>query len=149
MVSVSSIVLAVAAAPAALAQFVGAGGVAGSETVSSGSYYNSETSTNYAVPGFGGVGYGGLGYAGLGYGAYGGYGGLGYGAYGGYPGFGYGAMGYGSMGYGGYGSYGGYGYGYGLGRGVGITGAYTGGAAIIGPSGSIFVGPQSAGGVYF
>ncbi|KAJ1805132.1 hypothetical protein LPJ75_005402, partial [Coemansia sp. RSA 2598] len=109
MVSVSSIALAAAAVPAAMAQFFGAGGVAGSETVSSGSYYNSETSTNYAVPG---IGYGGLGYGGLGYGAYGG---LGYGAYG-YPGFGYGAMGYGGMGYAGMG-YGGYGYGYGLGRG--------------------------------
>ncbi|KAJ2696323.1 hypothetical protein FB645_006239 [Coemansia sp. IMI 203386] len=54
-------------------------------------------------------------------------------------------MGYGGMGYSGYGL----GYGYGLGRGVGINGAYTGGAAIVGPSGSIFVGPQSAGGVYF
>ncbi|KAJ2703106.1 hypothetical protein FB645_004040, partial [Coemansia sp. IMI 203386] len=64
MVSVSSIALVAAAAPAAMTQFVGAGGVVGSETVSSGSYYNSETSTNYAVPGMGGFGYGGLGYGG-------------------------------------------------------------------------------------
>ncbi|KAJ2467298.1 hypothetical protein GGI02_004080, partial [Coemansia sp. RSA 2322] len=128
----------------ALAQFIG-GGMIGSESVSSGSYYNSEVTT---VPGYGNLGYGNLGYGNLGYGGagYGGLfnGGLGYGgpAYGG---FGYGSPGYGNLGYGNLGLGG---LGYGFGRGVGIMGASTGGAAIIGPSGSIIVGPQSAGGLY-
>ncbi|KAJ2340491.1 hypothetical protein IWW50_002468 [Coemansia erecta] len=135
MVSVTSIGLALAAAaPAALAQFIG-GGIAGSQSVSSGSYYNSQSTSSYGYPGYG---YGGMGYGGMGYGGMG-YGGMGYG------GLGYGGLGYGGMGYGGLG-YGGMGYGYG--RGVGIHGAYTGGAAIMGPSGSIVVGPQSAGGIY-
>ncbi|KAJ2115862.1 hypothetical protein IW146_001978 [Coemansia sp. RSA 922] len=135
MVSASSFALTLLAAPAALAQFMG-GGMVGSESVSSGSYYNSATSV---MPGFGGLGYGGMGYGGMGYG------GMGYGGLGGYGGYG----GYGMMGYGGYGGLGGLGgMGYGYGRGVGIMGASTGGAAIMGPSGSIIVGPQSAGGIY-
>ncbi|KAJ2024485.1 hypothetical protein GGI06_000973 [Coemansia sp. S85] len=138
MVSVSSVALTLLAVPAVLAQFLG-GGMVGSESVSSGSYYNSETSF---MPGVGGIGYGGMGYGGIGYGGMGyggmGYGGVGYGGLGGYGG-------YGMMGYGGYGGLGGYGYG----RGVGVVGASTGGAAIIGPSGSIIVGPQSAGGTFF
>ncbi|KAJ2259737.1 hypothetical protein GGI01_003451 [Coemansia sp. RSA 376] len=138
MVSASSFALTLFAAPAALAQFLG-GGMVGSESVSSGSYYNSATSV---MPGFGGLGYGGMGYGGLGYG------GLGYGGLGGFGGYG-GYGGYGMMGYGGYGGLGGLGgMGYGYGRGVGIMGASTGGAAIMGPSGSIIVGPQSAGGIY-
>ncbi|KAJ2489174.1 hypothetical protein IWW37_004213 [Coemansia sp. RSA 2050] len=132
MISASSTALALLAVPVALAQFLG-GGMVGSESVSSGSYYNSQTSF---IPG--GLGYGGIGYGGLGYGGIG-YGGLGYGGFGGYGG-------YGMMGYGGYG---GLGMGYGYGRGVGVVGASTGGAAIMGPSGSIIVGPQSAGGAYF
>ncbi|KAJ2028425.1 hypothetical protein IWW57_002161 [Coemansia sp. S610] len=131
MVSVSSVALTLLAVPAVLAQFLG-GGMVGSESVSSGSYYNSETSF---MPGVGGMGYGSMGYGGIGYG------GMGYGGLGGYGGYG----GYGMMGYGGYGGLGGYGYG----RGVGVMGASTGGAAIIGPSGSIIVGPQSAGGTFF
>ncbi|KAJ2745301.1 hypothetical protein GGI20_002279 [Coemansia sp. BCRC 34301] len=119
MVSASSIALAVLAAPAVMAQFLG-GGLIGAESVSSGSYYNSETTI---APGFGGMGYGGMGYGGMGYG-----------------GLGFGGMNYGGMGFGG--------MGYGYGRGVGIMGASTGGAAIMGPSGSIIVGPQSAGGIF-
>ncbi|KAJ2687522.1 hypothetical protein IWW39_002877 [Coemansia spiralis] len=154
MVSVSSVALTLLAVPAVLAQFLG-GGMVGSESVSSGSYYNSETSF---MPGVGGMGYGGMGYGGMGYGGMG-YGGMGYGGMG-YGGMGYGGVGYGGLGgYGGYGGYGGMGYGgygglgglggYGYGRGVGVVGASTGGAAIIGPSGSIIVGPQSAGGTFF
>ncbi|KAJ2792740.1 hypothetical protein GGI18_000161 [Coemansia linderi] len=146
MVSVSSVALTLLAVPAVLAQFLG-GGMVGSESVSSGSYYNSETSfmpgvggMGYGGMGYGGIGYGGMGYGGMGYGGMG-YGGVGYGGLGGYGGYG----GYGMMGYGGYGGLGGYGYG----RGVGVVGASTGGAAIIGPSGSIIVGPQSAGGTFF
>ncbi|KAJ1821582.1 hypothetical protein GGH91_005059 [Coemansia sp. RSA 2671] len=146
MVSVSSVALTLLAVPAVLAQFLG-GGMVGSESVSSGSYYNSETSF---MPGVGGMGYGGMGYGGIGYGGMG-YGGMGYGGMG-YGGVGYGGLGgyggYGMMGYGGYGGLGGLG-GYGYGRGVGVVGASTGGAAIIGPSGSIIVGPQSAGGTFF
>ncbi|KAJ2697773.1 hypothetical protein H4218_003739 [Coemansia sp. IMI 209128] len=146
MVSVSSVALTLLAVPAVLAQLLG-GGMVGSESVSSGSYYNSETSfmpgvggMGYGGMGYGGIGYGGMGYGGMGYGGMG-YGGVGYGGLGGYGGYG----GYGMMGYGGYGGLGGYGYG----RGVGVVGASTGGAAIIGPSGSIIVGPQSAGGTFF
>ncbi|KAJ2550813.1 hypothetical protein EV175_003928 [Coemansia sp. RSA 1933] len=126
MVSVSSIALAIAAVPAVLGQLIE------SESVQSGSYYNSEMTTGF---GYGGMGYGGMGYGGLGYGRMG-YGGMGYG------GMGYGRMGYGGLGYGRFGGYGGY-----L-PGVGIRGAYTTGASIVGPSGSITVGPQSAGGIY-
>ncbi|KAJ2821281.1 hypothetical protein GGI24_004258, partial [Coemansia furcata] len=84
MVSASSITLTLLAVPATLAQFLG--GMVGSESVSSGSYYNSETSV---MPGIGGLGYGGMGYGGLGYGGVG-YGGVGYGGYGlgGYGGIG-------------------------------------------------------------
>ncbi|KAJ1890824.1 hypothetical protein LPJ66_007256 [Kickxella alabastrina] len=134
MVSVSTILMATIAAPMAMAQYFGGGAVYGLQSVSSGSYYNSAT-TSYATPGYGGIGYGGYGGYGSGYGGYGVYG-SGYGGYGGY------GSGYGGLGYLGTGA------GYGYGRGVAITGASTGGAAIIGPSGSIIVGPQSAGGIY-
>ncbi|ORX65981.1 hypothetical protein DL89DRAFT_78773 [Linderina pennispora] len=75
MVSFTTLALPLVAITGSLAQFLG--GVGASESVSSGSYYNSQMTTGYGGLGMmGGLGYGGLGYGGLGYGGLG-YGGLG------------------------------------------------------------------------